>query len=74
MRGKNERTHTHLDSWCPLLKLEGPVGDGGEGDDDEVRAVVFLVLDEVGEQRNGLDRLAQPHLVGQDAVQVVVVQ
>jgi hypothetical protein len=35
---------------------------------------VALELDEVGEERDGLDGFAQAHLVRQDAVEVVVVQ
>lgn len=42
--------------------------------DDEEGPVDALVLHEVCDERDGLDGLSQTHLVGQDAVQVVVVQ
>lgn len=42
--------------------------------DDEEGPVDALVLHEVRDERDGLDGLSQAHLVGQDAVQVVVVQ
>ena len=45
-----------------------------EGDDDEEGAVDPLVLHEVRDERDGLDGFPQPHLVGQDPVEVVVVQ
>jgi len=51
-----------------------PVGERGERHDDEVGPVDLLLLHQVGDQRDGLDGLAQAHLVGQDAVQVVVVE
>lgn len=43
----------------PFLKLECPVGDGGERDNDEVRAVLLLGLDEEGDEGEGLDGFAQ---------------
>lgn len=45
-----------------------------ERHDDEEGPVDALVLHEVSDERNGLDSLPQPHLVSQDAVQVVVIQ
>ena len=45
-----------------------------EGHYDEEGPVDTLVLHEVRDERDGLDGLAQAHLVSQDAVQVVVVQ
>ena len=45
-----------------------------ERHDDEERPVDALVLHEVCDERDGLDGLPQPHLISQDAIQVVVVQ
>lgn len=45
-----------------------------ERDDDEEGPVDALVLHEVCDERDGLDGLPQAHLVGQDAIQVVVVK
>ncbi len=45
-----------------------------ERHDDEVGPVVTLRLHQVGDQADGLDGLAQTHLVSQDPIQVVVVQ
>lgn len=48
--------------------------DSREGHDDEEGAVDALVLHEVGDEADGLDGLAQTHLISQDPIQVVVVQ
>jgi len=48
--------------------------DSRERHDDEEGPVDALVLHEVRDEGDGLDGLAQAHLIGQDAVQVVVVQ
>jgi len=45
-----------------------------ERNDDEEGPIDALVLHEVRDECNGLDGLPQPHLISQDAVQVVVVQ
>ena len=45
-----------------------------EGHYDEEGPIDALVLHEVRDERDGLDGLAQAHLVSQDAIQVVVVQ
>ena len=58
----------------PLAALELPVGEHRERHDDHEGARDVLRLHQVGDERDGLDRLAQPHLVGEDAVEVVVVQ
>ena len=34
----------------------------------------MLRLDQVGDQRDGLDRLAEPHLIREDPIELVVVQ
>ena len=43
----------------PLLKLERPVCDGRERDDDEVGSVLLLGLDEEGDEGEGLNRLSE---------------
>ena len=51
----------------PRLKLPLPVADGGERYDDEEGAAdpeVYGLL----EEGDGLNRLTQTHLIGQDAV------
>ena len=63
-----------LDRRRPLGKLVGPVRERAERHDDQERAVVELLLLEVRHESDGLNRLAETHLVGQDAVQPVVVQ
>lgn len=40
---------------------------------DEKGPIDALVLHEVRDECNGLDGLSQAHLIGQDAIQVVVV-
>ena len=66
--------HDVDDGRRPARKLVHPVGESGERHDDEERSVDLLLLHQIGDERNGLDGLAEAHLVGQDAVQVVVVE
>lgn len=58
----------------PLGELLNPVLDSDEWDNDKEWSFVTLVSDEIGEEGDRLNGLSQSHLVGQDAVQVVVVQ
>lgn len=53
----------HVELRCKARKLALPVGQGGERDDDEVRARAALVA-QSGQEGNGLHGLAQPHLDG----------
>mmetsp|Transcript_11045 Transcript_11045/g.35158 ORF Transcript_11045/g.35158 Transcript_11045/m.35158 type:complete len:289 (+) Transcript_11045:3093-3959(+) len=55
------------------LELVDPRREHGEGRDDEARPVDLALVLEVGEEGNHLEGLAQPHLVGEDAVEPVVV-
>ena len=48
-----------LEVGCPLLKLALPVAQSGLRDDDEVRTLDTMVVLEVGEERNGLQCLAE---------------
>ena len=57
----------------PPLHLGHPVGKGGQGADYQEGAVHALGL-EVRQEPDRLDRLAQAHLVGQDAVEPVLVE
>ena len=50
----------------PLLKLSMPGGHGGERNDHEEWTVQLVVVGEVVEEGDGLDGLAQTHLVRQD--------
>jgi hypothetical protein len=63
-----------LDDGAPAPELGQPVVQRGLGHDHHVGARDAAELAQVGQQRDGLQRLAQPHLVGQDAVDPVVVQ
>ena len=58
--------------WRKATELGDPVGHGGERRDDE-EGPLDALLDEVRHQRDALDRLAQAHLVRQDAVDAVLV-
>lgn len=68
------RSQYLLDRRSPALKLELPVAQSRKRCQDEERTVVILALHEVRDERNGLDRFAETHLVGQNTVQAVVVQ
>lgn len=65
----------HLnDGGRPPVELEHPVREGRQRHDDQERTVHALLLHQVGDQSDSLNRLAETHLVGENAVQVVVVQ
>ena len=51
-----------------------PVVEGGGGGDHQMRTPVVLLLGEVGEEGDGLDSLAESHLVGQDAIDALFVE
>mmetsp|Transcript_15009 Transcript_15009/g.38568 ORF Transcript_15009/g.38568 Transcript_15009/m.38568 type:complete len:573 (+) Transcript_15009:2004-3722(+) len=55
------------------LHLVDPVGQRGEGREDEEGAVDALVA-QVGEEADSLARLAKAHLVSEDAVEAVLVE
>ena len=57
----------------PLLELNLPVQHHGRGYHDEVRAPYAVVARQVRQQRDGLDRLPEAHLVGEDPVESLVV-
>ena len=58
----------------PLRQLCPPVHEHRVRHDDQVRPKVLLPLGEVGDQRHDLYGLPEAHLVGQDAVELVVVK
>mmetsp|Transcript_47611 Transcript_47611/g.79829 ORF Transcript_47611/g.79829 Transcript_47611/m.79829 type:complete len:768 (+) Transcript_47611:2909-5212(+) len=64
----------HRQVWAPLLHLFAPVHADGQRAHDQVRPGDAAGLLEVPEQRDGLERLAQPHLVRQDPVEAAVEQ
>ena len=66
--------HKHGQARGPALQLQHPVGNGGQRHDNQIRAKIPLGLHQVGQQRDGLDGFTQPHLVGKDAIQLVVVE
>lgn len=45
-----------------------------EGHDDEVGSIEPFVFHEVRDEGNGLDGFPQTHLVGQDPIQIIVVE
>ncbi len=55
----------------PEGELPLPVDEGGEGDGDEEGAAGVALLVEGVEEGDGLDGLAEAHLVGEDDVGVV---
>ena len=44
-----------LNGGSPLGELSGPIGHGGQGDDDEVGSSLPFHLDQEGNERDGLD-------------------
>ena len=58
---------------APALDLVHPVGHGGLGHEHEVRPLVLLKLVHVPQDGYGLQRFSEAHLVGQDAVDAVLV-
>ena len=58
---------------CPLRELVLPVVQRRERADDH-EGPGHVVLLQVREQRDGLHRLAQPHLVAQDPVEAVLIE
>ena len=63
-----------LERRAPLLELHLPVQHHGGRHDDQVWAPLAFLSGPAGQQRYGLDRLAQPHLVGQDPIQALLGQ
>ena len=53
--GANVGDDVHV--WCPCRKLGLPGCDGGEGDDDEERAILSHGVKEVGQEGHALDGL-----------------
>ena len=66
--------HTHVQVGGELLGLGGPHGHHGAGRDHEERRPLGPSLACVGEEREGLDGLAQAHVVGQDPAEVLLPQ
>ena len=58
----------------PFAELGEPRGEDGEGADDEVRTGDLQLQREYAEEGDRLHRLAQPHVVGEDAVDAVPVR
>ena len=61
----------HVDLGRPLFELLLPGGHGGEGHADEHGALKGVVVPEVLEEADGLDGLAQAHLVCQNKAVVL---
>ena len=55
----------------PMLQLAHPCGQRGEGHNDEEGAVLVAGMEEVREEGDGLNSLAETHLVGENAVLVL---
>jgi hypothetical protein len=58
----------------PPRELGAPVGEHGLGGQDQVRPRQLPALEQVRDERDRLHGLAEPHLVGEDAVDLVVHQ
>jgi hypothetical protein len=63
-----------LEAGAPLLDLHLPVEHDRGGHHNEVGAPVGAVHGQVGEEGDGLDGLAEAHLVGEDPVEVPFVE
>ena len=48
---------------CPFFKFKAPIGHCGQGDDDKERSVLPLLLHQMSDQRNRLNRLSQTHFI-----------
>ena len=66
--------HQDIDFWGPARELALPVVKRGFGYDDEVWSGDVLHVAQVAQESDGLQRFAQPHLVGKDARDPVLVQ
>ncbi|KAI3476086.1 hypothetical protein L1887_62392 [Cichorium endivia] len=64
----------HVEAGHPALELAVPVVQRRLGHDDEVEAGRVAEVAEVAEEGDGLERLAEAHLVCEDAVDAVVVE
>ena len=62
------------DSGAPPLELIHPVGQGGLGHQDHVRTRNVAQVFHVAQEGDGLQGLAQAHLVGQNSVDAVLVE
>lgn len=63
-----------LERWTPPLELDLPVHQDSRWYNHQVRPPDALLDGQMRQQRDGLDGLAQAHLIGQDAVHAAVVQ
>lgn len=66
--------HDLADCRRPLVKLQRPVGQGGQGYDDEVGPILVLALNEIGDQADGLNGFAKTHFIRENAVEVIIVE
>lgn len=55
-----------IDLRGPLFELTLPGGHGGEGHNEEEGAVELMLMTQVVQERDGLDRLTQTHLIRKD--------
>mmetsp|Transcript_1341 Transcript_1341/g.4128 ORF Transcript_1341/g.4128 Transcript_1341/m.4128 type:complete len:347 (+) Transcript_1341:2241-3281(+) len=65
------RVHHRVESRRPPVKLLLPLRHGRERNHHQEGTLQVVLVKQVAEQGHGLDRLAQTHLVGQDAVVVL---
>ena len=63
-----------LEAGTPLLDLHLPVEHDRGGDHNKVRTPIGPVHGQVGHEGDGLDGLAQTHLVSEDAVETALVE
>ena len=63
-----------LEAWHPFVEFASPVVECRLGHDNEVAAGRVAVVLQVAKERDGLQCFAETHLVGQNAIDAVVVQ
>lgn len=66
--------HDNFDWWSPLRKFSFPIRNCRQRNHNQIRSLIALISNQIGEQTDSLNRFAQAHLICQDAVQVVIVQ
>lgn len=58
----------------PFIKLRHPVRNCWERDNNKERTIVFLELNKVRKQWDGLNSLSETHFIRQNSIQIIIVQ
>ena len=67
------RQRENIKARRPLLELARPILQSRLRNDHQVRAMYVTDVFKVGEERDGLERLSEAHLVGEYTVEAIVV-